>query len=270
MPPGSTAAVPQARTAPPVSGRRRVDSEPEVQRPRTTSELGAWIKELHENLTTMDHYEILGAPRDATSEAIRAIYMRNAREIRPERLPNELASLRLPAARVAQRMAASFRMLMDRNSRRVYDERLGNQPPALTSSMPPPPDRRELAAIVDKKLERGEIESAERLCRRTIESAPGDAEALALLAWVRSHIDRYAGDAEVRTLVGQLDEAVESMPDSALVHYCRARFHKRKGGQVQAIRDFMKTVELDPQHTDAERELRLYRLRRERERGTRK
>jgi len=231
-------------------------------RPRTSSELGAWIGELHDKLATLDHYELLGVPRDANSEALRAAFMRNSRELRGERLPPELASMRLPAARVMQRMLAAYRMLTDRQSRRTYDERLRGSTPR-TSSMPPPTDRRELAQIVDKKLERGEVESAERLCRRTIEAAPGDAEALALLAWVRSHDDRYATEPAVRTLMGQLDEAVETAPTSALVYFCRGRFHKRKGSEIQAMRDFMKTVELEPKHVDAERELRLYRLRRD-------
>lgn len=261
MPPASSSAVPPS-TAPPSAARLRMPSEPDV-RARTSVELGAWIRDLHDNLSTIDHYALLSVPRDANSEALRAAFMRASRELRAERLPPELASMRLQAARVMQRMVAAYRMLTDRASRRVYDERLGDPPKLHTSSMPPPGDRRELAQIVDKKLERNEVESAERLCRKAIEASPGDAEALALLAWVRSHDDRYSSEPATRTLVGQLDEAVETAPTSALVYFCRARFHKRKGSEVQAMRDFMKTVELDPKHVDAERELRLYRLRRD-------
>jgi hypothetical protein len=59
-----------------------------------------------------------------------------------------------------------------------------------------------------------------------------------------------------------LDRAVHQQRDNSVLRFYRAQVLERLGRDEDAYKDFCFTLRSEPQHLDAAREVRLYRLRR--------
>lgn len=78
-------------------------------------------------------------------------------------------------------------------------------------------------------LEHEEYAAAERLARKAVEADPGNAEILALHAWLRMSIGELATPALAAQIVGMLDRAVRKAPESVPVRSYRAQVLERLG-----------------------------------------
>jgi tetratricopeptide (TPR) repeat protein len=217
-----------------------------------------------------DHFALLGIPRDATLDAIRAAYVALANHLHPEKRP-ELDPAR---AREAQRLFAqvnlAYGVLSDPVRRADYLAGLRGpaaDPVAEAGAGAPPPrpagtatERIRVAAEVAQRgmqaLRREDLPTAIELLTRATEIAPQDVDYAAQLAWARfvASTDKARIAAEVRRV---LERAILRSPKPAMARFYLGRVERMLGRVSEALHHFREVLQLEPSHAEAAAEIRL-------------
>lgn len=107
-------------------------------------------------------------------------------------------------------------------------------------------------------LSRNDNAGAERLAAQAVELDRGNAEALAVLGWLRA---MKPGPTALTDALRLLDESIKRNPSSDRALFYRGSLLKRASRENDAIRDFRRAVDLNPKNIDAAREVRLHTIR---------
>jgi tetratricopeptide (TPR) repeat protein len=198
---------------------------------------------------------------------------------RSSRLPSAMRSSLPPGARdsLAPRPSLPTRPEAMPRSSSMPD----SQPPRAHSSLRPagaerrtestgslhPNDPVQLASArasfeaAREHVQRQQFEAAEKLARRAKETDPGNAEYLALHAWLRAQLGELRNPEQSSQIVAALDRAVLKERESVSIRYYRGQVLNRLGREEEAVRDFEFVLRHEPGHVDAARELRLHDMR---------
>jgi hypothetical protein len=141
------------------------------------------------------------------------------------------------------------------------------KPTPHTPSGDPTVDASRLLADAMHAHLRGDLERAEVLCRRAHKMGARNPEAIALLAWIDAMKPEHLTRDEQRDRLEVIERAARAAPESTFVLYCRASMRKRFGDEAGAVRDLNRILQLDAQHVEAKRELRLIEIRQRRRVG---
>ena len=115
--------VPQAPRAPLIYDPRELDEEAELDRERKHE-----ILDTFHRLADLNHYEILGLPRDADKKAVRASYFALSKRFHPDTLfGKQLGSFKSKMEKVFDRLTEAYETLGKKRKRAAYDEYLGMQ-----------------------------------------------------------------------------------------------------------------------------------------------
>lgn len=197
------------------------------------------------------YFTALGLPEASPPEAVRAAFFRLAKLWSPARVPDELAHVSREIGEIYEHMAMAHRTLTDPELRRRY---LATRKPTLRRP------RAEVLRDIEAALARRDYFSAEGDARMLHEADADDATALAIIAWAGS----WAGDASdeaLRAALVLLDRAVQLDRYCDRAYYYRGMIQKKLGDSASAYRDFARTLQANPRHVDAEREVRLHEMR---------
>jgi len=200
------------------------------------------------------YFEVLGLEDGASTEAVRAGFIRLAKTWHPDRVPLDLAPIRDEIAKVFAAMTRAQQTLCDEGARRSY---LATR----KSNTPEPRQRVEIERELTHAMGRRDFERAVVLCQEMIDLDHEDAEALAIQAWASIHAGEDATEEVLRATLAKIDKAVnlDRTNDQAVYH--RGLVHKRLGNVPAAFRDFARAVQLNPKHIEAEREVRIFAMR---------
>ncbi|MBX3232661.1 MAG: DnaJ domain-containing protein [Labilithrix sp.] len=220
---------------------------------RTPAELGLeGIAARAANIDKEDYFQVLGLSDGASAEAVRASYMRLAKTWHPDKLVTDFFSVRGDVAKIFSYMSQAQKTLTDPEGRRAY----------LASRRPK--DEPRTRALIKKEIDAAfaakGFEVVSKLCQELITMDADDSEAIALQAWS----DVRAGDAsedELKMALVKMDRAVNVDRTSVPALFYRGLVQKKLNNVFAAFRDFARAVQLDPSHTDAEREVRLFAMR---------
>jgi tetratricopeptide (TPR) repeat protein len=108
---------------------------------------------------------------------------------------------------------------------------------------------------------RRQYAEAARLAREASEADPGNAEYLALHAWLRAQLGELSNPSAAEHILAALDRAVLKQRTNPRIRFLRGQVLKRVGREEDAFKDFRFVVRSEPSHIDAAREVRLYQLR---------
>jgi curved DNA-binding protein CbpA len=205
------------------------------------------------------HYEVLGVPTDASAGIIQNAFFALAKKWHPDRLKPEVADLRDQATRVFARVSQASQVLTDAVARQAYDQSLSGGDSAEEAEQV----QRVLKATnafqkAEVLLKRGNLQLAEKEALVAYENDPTQADHIALYAWIQSQ----KPGADLTDAALQLERAAKSEPNNVRVRWYRGQLLKRMGRNREAVQDFRFIIERDPRHTDAQREVRLYAMRR--------
>lgn len=206
---------------------------------------------------TIDHenyFEVLGVSDGASSEVVRAAFIRLAKSWHPDRLPPDLTPVRGEVAKIFATMTRAQQLLCDDDARRVY---VASRTPKKPAMRP----RAEVARELAPALGRRDFERAVLLCEELISMDAEDTEALAVHAWASIQGGEDATDEMVRAALAKIDKAVNLDRTSGPAIYYRGLAHKRLGNIPAAFRDFARALQLNPKHVEAEREVRILAMR---------
>ncbi|MBN1611482.1 MAG: J domain-containing protein [Polyangiaceae bacterium] len=249
---------PSAKPTP--SPSSRPSPSPDDTADDTARQLRQQLTDLARRHADLDHYQVLGVDRSASSDAIQAAFFDLAKKWHPDRLPASSAELRSLAGQVFARMTEARQTLMDAERRRAYDVSLDE--PA------PDSEQQRVARVLEAAMafQRAEVlmkkrayPAAEAEARRALALDPEQADYVALVAWIESH--KTTEELELNRLIEALNGAVRRDSNNARIRHYRAQLLKRAGLDARAIQDFRWIAEHDPRDVDAQRELRLYSMR---------
>jgi len=272
----SSSRMPVATAFPlPPKGSRHpspVSSQPPAHPPAAKSvespELAAFKTEIRERAANgaADYYELLGVPKDAAAPAIQAAFFQLAKKWHPDRLGPDLADVRGLATKVFARMSEAHQVLFDAVRRKEYDDLLKDG--AGGAEEQEQVQRVLRAATAFQKAEvlmkRNNTAAALEEARKAVELDPSQADYIALLAWLESS----QLNPNLDGILARDDKAQRLEPNNTRIRWYRGSVLKRMGKNAKAMGDFRFIVENDPRHLDAQREIRLYEMRKAEQRRT--
>lgn len=207
----------------------------------------------------LSHYEVLGVAPNASNEAIQKAFFALAKKWHPDRLAPEFASLRELATHVFARMTEANQVLGDPALRRGYDQEQKSLPSAEEIEQVQKVLRATTAyQKAEVLLKRNNLAAAEEEAKLAVESDPTQADHVALHAWIQS----LKPHPKLEDLLRTIDRSVNMEPNNVRVRWYRGQLLKRMGKEGRAVQDFRFIVEKDPRHLDAQREIRLFEMRR--------
>ena len=198
-----------------------------------------------------DYFKMLMIPRESSTEEIRAAFLRAAKVWHPDSLPASISEVRADCERVFVRITTAYETLVDPVRRKTYERSLDTQ--ARESA-----EADQLLSQAEMHLTLGDRLQAEGIVRKALVAAPGNPDAMALLAHLESLDPRRAVPERLNALVKVLDMAIGKDPMCKRAHYFRALMKKKQGDHESAIRDLRVAVTNDPDDVDAQRELKVY------------
>ncbi len=228
----------------------------------------AEFSELRQKMQSQTYFEILGVTDDASPAEIRRAFLELAKTYHPDKLSGELEPVRRAAGEVFTHMSSAHETLTDKAARREYSARLARG--ASTGQ-----DQSEVVAILRAEslfreaeafVTRRDYAAAQERLHDALELNPQEGEFYALLGWchfLRSQPSEN-GRAEA---IEYLDKAIQLAPSSSTGYYYKAKLHKACKQAVEAQKMFRKVLDLDPQHPEATREVRLASLRKQKKGG---
>jgi len=212
-------------------------------------------------LGQLNHFEVLGLPRDASVATVQDVYLKLAKAYHPDRLPSEMVDLKPLATKIFAKMSEAHQTLSDPTKRTAYAVELGRGVPDDEDEKV----RKVLRAAgsfqkAEVLLKKRMLAAAELEANRALEDDPDQADYLALYAWIQA----CKADSESRLpeLCKLLSDAIARNPASEKNRYYRVQIYKRLGQVDKAVADCRIIVDKNSHHVDALREIRLWEMRR--------
>jgi Tfp pilus assembly protein PilF len=132
--------------------------------------------------------------------------------------------------------------------------------------MAPPPveslDEAGKLRRAEQLSERRNFADASRIVDDLIACDPKNADTQAMRAWIL--YQQFTGSRPPRRLLDAIESALRLNEDHPRALYVKGLVFKRVGKQNEAVRYFQRVLDASPQHLEAQRELRLAKMRRER------
>lgn len=245
---------------------RPASSEPPavspVPAPVESPEQAAFRAEIRDRASRSNesYYDILGVPPEANPSVIQGAFFQLAKRWHPDRLGPDLADMRELATKVFARMSEAHQLLSDPQRRKEYDEL--RKDGGGSAEEQEQVQRVLRAATAFQKAEvlmkRNNLPGALEEAKKALELDPSQADYMALLAWLESS----QLNPNLEEVLARIEKATRMEPNNTRIRWYRGLVLKRMGKNGKAIGDFRFIVENDPRHLDAQREIRLYEMRR--------
>jgi CheY-like chemotaxis protein/tetratricopeptide (TPR) repeat protein len=250
-----------AGSAPAAGSPPSAESPPAAKGPATLVEL----RKLLADHAKQSHFEVLDVKENAPTSEIKSAFFRLAKRFHPDRYGGEPDEVRMLAGEVFARISAAHETLTDHDRREEYLESLRSGGAEA--------EAREVSQIVaaevqfrkgEALLKKKDYPRALELFRWAMEINPEEGEFRALYGWTAylCNPNDEKARAEARR---ELERAVDLSPRSVSGYYYLGRLLKACGDTASAERMFRKAVEIAPDHVEASQELRVLRMRREKE-----
>jgi tetratricopeptide (TPR) repeat protein len=205
--------------------------------------LSAEVRDKHAHLARLDHYEILGVPRNATPADVRRAYVQAARRFHPDAVARlGLDDLKREANEVFARIVRAHTTLSDATRRRDYDASLAD---------PAAPDASRLAQaeLLYRKaallMRAGKFADAIRLLEPCVTLWPEEATYHSELGWALFKQPKPA----LLAARGRLERALTLSPRDARAHLRLGFVLAELGEEEGAARERAMAQRFDPKVT---------------------
>ena len=209
-----------------------------------------------ERIRTQNHFQVLGIPETADSAAVKAAYFKLAKLFHPDTVPQEAPpQLAKAKAEIFAAVGEANRVLADDASRARYKEMLAKGGPADV----------DVQAVLqaEETFNKGtSLVRARRFAEavKTFDDAiaanPREGEFYAWRGYARFFTIQDKKVAMVEAL-RDLNQSIKLNERCAPAHYFIGQLYKLTGDQATALKHFKRCVALDPQHVNAQREIRI-------------
>lgn len=226
--------------------------------------LKAKILERADKISSQDYFQMLGLPRDATSDQVQTAFFGLAKVWHPDRLPPALIDVKDACTKVFSHLTEAHSTLMDESKRQEYMM-------LLKEGGATPADQAKIQAILEAATEFQKAEillkrnpsdpQAYEIVKRCVSLDSGQADYLATLAWLDAQKPEWLSREKTFEKISVLDRCIQMTPNCARAYFYRGMLYKRSDEPNKALKDFKKAAELNPRNLDAMREVRLHHMR---------
>jgi tetratricopeptide (TPR) repeat protein len=220
-------------------------------RPPSASHAGvpreiAEVLSFRDMLPAMTLYQILNVPKTAAEEDIKKAYFQLARKFHPDRFDRKIAAeFKGPIDEVFDGINNAYRVLSNKDSRRVYDAKSG--PVAAQEDVQEAYRRADVKFRQGKTLYgQGRYNEAISYLEESIRIRRDKGDYFLLVAMCESRIKIYVKKAEQDFL-----KAIQLEPWNPEGHVGLAMLYKDEGLQIKAIKQLEKALEAEPDHAAA-------------------
>ncbi len=241
-PTGKPAPIGRTPTAPPL--------------PELPGDDPAKLKTFVEGLKGKNHYEVLGVKQEAPVDQIKAAYFQLAKAFHPDTVPSgaapEVGQLK---ASVFGMLSEAYRVLGDDKLRANYIEELkaGSSEQVDAMGILAAEESFQKGCILVKARK---YEDAVKMLGEAIKLYDKEGEYYAWYGWARFLVAKDKGGAKLDAM-RDIEKAMKLNARCAPAPYFAGQVAKLTGDAAGALKWFKKTVELDPNHIDAQREIRM-------------
>jgi curved DNA-binding protein CbpA len=213
----------------------------------------------------LNYFAFLGVPEDASSEMIKRAYFDLAKQIHPDRLDRlGLGDIKTEAGAIFQAITKAHEALSDIQQRLIHLKMVENTKEGGTQTSP-----EEEAKILTHRgqfmLRRCEYAEAEDFLTRALECVPDDPLTRMDLAWAIFHNPDTPPAERMERAKTIVDDLMRARKGTARAHFLLAQYYKHTKEPLRQKRHLAASIELDPNLTEAKREVRLMEMRKKRE-----
>ena len=208
------------------------------------------------------HFNILGVDERTPLDKVKQIYFKMAKVFHPDARPALYqGEIKIKVEEIFTHISTAYNTINDRGLRENYLRSLKSQ---VTTEQMNEANRAIEAETEFQKAEvllrKGNWAQAEALLRRSTELMPEEPEYRLYHAWAEYKVKGRPQSAEAKRVI---EEALKSRPKAVEGHFFLGQIYKAEGLNEEAEKCFHKVLELDPRHIEAQRELRLSTMRKE-------
>jgi tetratricopeptide (TPR) repeat protein len=230
-------------------------------------ELAARRKDIVERAAKIDdddYFMMLGVDRDAPPQAVQAAFFALAKTWHPDRVPAAIGDVKEQCARVFSRLSEAHQTLSDAQKRSRYVTLLeqgagGDEAQAEILRVVEASTNFQKAEIC---LKRNDFAQAEEYCKKAISGDAKQADYHSLLAWLLSMKPEGQTATATEARIEDLTRAITMNKMCERAYFYRGMLYKRLRRDDKAVRDFRRAFELNPRNIDAQREVRIFEMRR--------
>ncbi len=225
------------------------------------------IKRRCKDIDDQSHFEVLGATESTSTDALRTLFAELVRSYHPDKL----TQLNLPkdvvdkAAELSTRLNDSYATLTDPKRRseylRLYHDSRIKGSSRKEAQVKDTETKFKMGMVLLKKRSYSE---ARALLQTAAEADPTNGTYKAYLAWAMWTDPSLLIDVVGPKVLELLEEATKHTNTDAQAFYFYGAVLKVRGDLARAQKMFKKTLNIDPRHVEATRELRLMRMRQKR------
>jgi curved DNA-binding protein CbpA len=219
----------------------------------------------------LNHYQFLGIENGADDATVRAAYVHLARDYHPDRIAGTNlihdVEARTTVDALFKRLGEAQKAIGTAEARTRYDKELAEAPVLTTGEFKRPrraTEARNAYLMGETFFKKRDFKQAELHYRQAVMFDPDEPVIQTALAWCIYSNPDMALDARLADAKKRLGDLLKSAKTGD-VYYKYGRVLRDLGDEAGAVRAFEKAVALTPAHTDAQREVRLAQLRKEKE-----
>ena len=229
---------------------------------------GSFSKKVTEKMKELEgknHFEVLGVDQGASDAEIRKIYFKFAKEFHPDKLRGIAdESIRSQGERLFAMISDAFNTLTDADKKKKYLETLDYGSDDATDEAVKILESEALFTKGRGLIRQGEFRAAQKILEQAIEYHPDEPEYHLYLGWSLYKIGAADGNddakAKGKALLEKHKEARKRLEVGFLF---LGQIAKLENKIEQAERMFLKALDIKPNCHEAERELRLIDMRRD-------
>ncbi len=275
-PPPRAAPAPSA-PAPSATAPSAPAPAPSVPTPEVPDNLDAGVAAKHNQLILKTfkrcldatHYEVLEVPQDAPDEQIREAYFELAKIFHPDRVSAlGLSDVGKEAEDIFRKINEAHSVLTNKENRKDYDEEI-----ASTGSSGEARDAFTAEFVFQKALvhlRKKNFPEALRGFQEAVKLNPKEGEHVAYVAWTLFTDPKSDTSKMLPKLKERLLKAINLSPNSPTCHHFLGEIYLGMGEDRRAFTCFNRVLEINPDHIDASRHIRIIRMRKEKDKKGKK
>lgn len=240
-----------------------------------TRSIADLVREKYTLLRSGDYFALLGVPRDADQNAVRAAYFALAKLLHPDSVARQrLQGLEREALEVFKAITEAYSVLTDRKRRQEYEAQTqpGARPVTTTGEMRAARDKSQEARVFFHKgtlfLQRRAFKDAEASFKKACELDPSNGRYFSYLGYAIMLNEEYPKPTRLEEARKLFERGVELSTNDHETYYFMSLYYKSIG-DVEKQRQFLQdALTINPRHVESRRELRLLAMRQQKARSS--